>query len=67
MERVSAAGASYDQYPPIIKTVKLKCINNNVESVSTHDEYQVNEITRRNSNVRSDVRDNRQKLSLIHI
>jgi hypothetical protein len=62
MERVSAAGQPFDQYPPIIKTVELRVINQNVESIDTHDEYQLNEITRRNSNVRSDVRDNRQKI-----
>jgi hypothetical protein len=62
MERVSTAGQPYDKYPPIIQTIQLKCINNNVESISTHDAYQVNEITRRNSNPRCNVRENRQNI-----
>jgi hypothetical protein len=62
IERVSEPGKPYDKYPPIIKTVQLRVINQNVESVSTHDEYQINEITRRNSNVRTNVRQNRENV-----
>ena len=53
IERVSDPGQ------PVTLPIWLK--PQDIQSVSTHDEYQLAEITRRNS-IRSDVRDNRERV-----
>ena len=60
VERVSKAGEVYDRYQPTIDTVALEFFNHDIRTVSDLDKVQLYNATRRNSNIRTDVRENRR-------
>ena len=62
VERVSKPGEVFDQYQPAIDTVSLEFFNHDIRTVSDLDKVQLYNATRRNSNVRTDVRVNRRKV-----
>ena len=65
-ERISETGEEYfDDYPPIVSTIKLSIINENIETVSQLNDVQLYQATRRNSNFRSDSRKNREKIGAV--
>ena len=61
IERVSKAGEVYDSHQPSIDTISLSFFNQDVKTVSQLSKMQIYNCTRRNSNVRSDVRYNRKQ------
>ena len=59
IERVSKKGEVYDMYQPTIEEIRLEHFSQDVKTISDLNKYQIYEATRRNSNVRTDVLENR--------